>query len=189
MLAIQTVWFPPFLPSSFSSVLFPFPQILLKKKSYLFVCFGSCCSTQDLSLWRERSVTLWLTCQILAPRPGIKHLSSALQGGFLTTGPPGKSPNKYSWTTIMFSEVAQSCPTLCDPMDCSLPDSCVCGILQARVLEWVAISFCRGSSPDPGIEPGSPTFQADALTSEPPRKQFSLNEEYGEEMCICWTRR
>ena len=44
------------------------------------------------------------------------------------------------------SEVAQSCPTLCDPVDCSLPSSSVCGILQARVLEWVAISFSRGSS-------------------------------------------
>ena len=39
------------------------------------------------------------------------------------------------------SEGTQSCPTLCDPMDCSLPDSSVHGILQARVLEWVAISF------------------------------------------------
>ncbi|CAI9177574.1 unnamed protein product [Rangifer tarandus platyrhynchus] len=40
------------------------------------------------------------------------------------------------------SEVVQSCPTLSDPMDCSLPGSSVCGIFQARVLEWVAISFC-----------------------------------------------
>ena len=39
------------------------------------------------------------------------------------------------------SEVAQSCPTLCDPMDCSLPGSSVHGILQARTLEWVSISF------------------------------------------------
>ena len=43
----------------------------------------------------------------------------------------------------VLSEVAQSCPTLCDPMDCSLPDSSVQGILQARILEWVAISFSR----------------------------------------------
>ena len=39
------------------------------------------------------------------------------------------------------SEVAQSCPTLCDPMDCSLPCSSIHGIFQARVLEWVAIFF------------------------------------------------
>ena len=41
-------------------------------------------------------------------------------------------------------EVAQSCPTLCDPMDCSLPGSSIHGIFQARVLEWVAISFSKG---------------------------------------------
>ena len=44
------------------------------------------------------------------------------------------------------SEVAQSCLTLCNPMDCSLPGSSVHGIFQASVLEWVAISFSRGSS-------------------------------------------
>ena len=42
--------------------------------------------------------------------------------------------------------VTQSCPTLCDPMDCSPPGSSVHGILQARILEWVATSFSRGSS-------------------------------------------
>ena len=44
------------------------------------------------------------------------------------------------------SEVAQSCLTLWDPMDCSLPGSSVYGIFQARILEWVAISFSRRSS-------------------------------------------
>ena len=44
------------------------------------------------------------------------------------------------------SEVAQSPPTSSDPMDCSLPGSSIHGIFQARVLEWVAISFSRGSS-------------------------------------------
>ena len=39
------------------------------------------------------------------------------------------------------SEVAQSCPTLCDPMDCSLPGSSIYGIFQAKVLEWGAIAF------------------------------------------------
>ena len=41
------------------------------------------------------------------------------------------------------SDVAQSCPTLCDPMDCSLPGSSIHGILRARVLERAAISFSR----------------------------------------------
>ena len=47
---------------------------------------------------------------------------------------------------IVKSEISQLCPTLCDSMDCSLPRSSVQGIFQARVLEWVAISYSRGSS-------------------------------------------
>ena len=41
---------------------------------------------------------------------------------------------------------AQSCPTLCNPIDCNPPGPSVHGILQARIMEWVAISFSRGSS-------------------------------------------
>ena len=59
-----------------------------------------------------------------------------------------------------------SCLTLCDPMDCSLPGSSVHGILQARILEWVAIPISR-RTPNPGIEPGSPALQADSLPFEP----------------------
>ena len=47
---------------------------------------------------------------------------------------------------VKWSEVAQSCPTLCDPIDSSRPGSSVHGIFQARILEWVAIFFSRGSS-------------------------------------------
>ena len=49
--------------------------------------------------------------------------------------------------TLHRSGCAQPCPTLCDPMDCSPPGSSIRGILQARILEWVAILFSRGSSP------------------------------------------
>ena len=69
---------------------------------------------------------------------------------------PWDSPGKNSGVGCHFllqcikvksvSEVAQSCPTLSDPMDCSLPGSSVHGVFQARVLEWGAISFSRGSS-------------------------------------------
>ena len=61
--------------------------------------------------------------------------------------------------------VAQLCPTLCDPMDCSLPGSSVLGMFQARILERVAIPFSRDLS-DPGIEfisLMSPALQADSL--------------------------
>ena len=67
------------------------------------------------------------------------------------------------------SEVAQLCMTLCNPMDCSLPGSSVYGIFQARVLEWVAISFSE-DLPDPGIKPRPPALQADTLPCEPPGK-------------------
>jgi len=60
----------------------------------------------------------------------------------------------------------QSCPTLCYPMDRSPPGSFVHGILQARILEWVASPFSRGFS-DPAIEPRCPALQADSLPSEP----------------------
>ena len=63
--------------------------------------------------------------------------------------------------------VAKSCPTLCDPVDYSLPGSSVHGILQARILEWLAISS-PGDLPNPGIEPRSPAFRADCLPSKPP---------------------
>ena len=52
-----------------------------------------------------------------------------------------KEKHQYS----MWSEVTQSCPTLSDPMDCSPSGSPIYGISQARILEWVAISFSRGS--------------------------------------------
>ena len=51
-----------------------------------------------------------------------------------------------SWSEVKWMKIAQSCLTLCDPMDCSLPGSSVHRILQARILEWVAIPFFRGSS-------------------------------------------
>ena len=65
--------------------------------------------------------------------------------------------------------VALLCPTLCDPMDCSLPGSSVHGIFQARIMEWVGISYSR-DLPNPGIEPRSPALQADSLPAEPPGK-------------------
>ena len=49
-------------------------------------------------------------------------------------------------TKTLLCSITQSCSTLWDPIDCSLPDSSVHGISQARILEWVAISFSRGSS-------------------------------------------
>ena len=62
---------------------------------------------------------------------------------------------------LNWTEVAQSCPSLCDPTD--LPGFSVHGVFQERVLESVGISFSR-DLPNPGIEPRSPALQADAFT-------------------------
>ena len=61
-------------------------------------------------------------------------------------------------------KVTQLCPTLCDPMDYT-----VHRILQARILEWVAVPS-PADFPNPGIDPRSPTLQADSLPAEPPGK-------------------
>ena len=78
----------------------------------------------------------------------------------------------------------QSCPTLCDPVDGSPPGSSVPGILQARILEWVAVPF-PGDLPDPGIEPTSPMSPALAgrfFTTELPGKSNLLLLEKQ----FCW---
>ena len=69
--------------------------------------------------------------------------------------------------------VTQSCPTLCNPIDCSLPGSSVHGILQARILGWVASPLSRGSS-QPRDRTGSPALQVDSLPAEPPAKSSHL---------------
>ena len=66
--------------------------------------------------------------------------------------PSSSTLGLYLFMVILFmcacvcAKLLQSCLTLCDPTDCSLPGSSVHGILQATILEWVAISFSRGSS-------------------------------------------
>ena len=83
---------------------------------------------------------------------------------------------------ISESEVAQSCPTLCNHMDCSLPGSSIYGIFQARILEWIAISFSRGSSQPRDRTPYC--RQTDALPSELPGKPPGRSWESGRGMGI-----
>ena len=78
-------------------------------------------------------------------QPRNRTQVSCIVGGFFTSWATGK-PEIIGWIDIIFVVVAvaaslQSCPTLCDPIDGSPPGSPAPGILQARTLEWVAISF------------------------------------------------
>ena len=82
-------------------------------------------------------------------------------------GKKGMQGSKLIMLLLLLSRFSRV--RLCDPVDGSLPGSAIPGILQARTLEWVAISFCR-DLPNPGIEARSPALQADALPSEPPFK-------------------
>ena len=97
------------------------------------------------------------------------HVSPGPHLGKQKVGSPMYSKSLLNTLSEWVSEVAQSCPTLCDPVDCSPPGSSVHGILQARILEWVAISFSRGSS-HPRDRTHVSELQADALTSEPSGK-------------------
>ena len=78
-----------------------------------------------------------------------------------------------SWIDVFGTQLY---PTLCDPMNHSLPGSSVHGILQARILQWVAV-LSPGDHPDLGIKPGSPTLQADSLPSEPPGKPLWMDKK------------
>ena len=75
------------------------------------------------------------------PEAELEPASPALAGRFFTTEPPGKPQ-----AIVLSVLVAQSCLTLYNPMDCSLPGTSAYGILQARILECVSIPFTRGSS-------------------------------------------
>ena len=93
--------------------------------------------------------------RVSAAAAAKSHQSCPTPCNLIDGGPPGShpwdSPGKSTGVGCHFllqcmelkseSEVAQSCATLCDPMDCSLPGSSIHGISQARVLEWGATAF------------------------------------------------
>ena len=108
--------------------------------------------------WSKSSTHLSEAPQTTPSRlPGHPQLNAAFQ--------PPRPPHSHESDSE--SEVAQSCQTLYYPMDYDLPGSFIHGILQARLLEQIAIPFSRGSSP-PRDRTGSPALQADSLPSELP---------------------
>ena len=79
-----------------------------------------------------------------------------------------KGTQPHVWKKVKV-KVIHSSLTLCDPTDYSPPGSSVCGILQARTLEWVPVPVSR-VFPNPGIKLGSPALQGDSLLAELPGK-------------------
>ena len=100
----------------------------------------------------DRMLYMWMVClwgKPHASRIGTESVLQTLQG----------SPSARVLNHMRACSVAQLCPSLCDPMDCSPPGSSVHGIFQTRILEWVAISFSR-HPPSPRIKPVSPESPA-----------------------------
>ncbi|XDA83276.1 hypothetical protein R6Z07M_013125 [Ovis aries] len=119
---------------------------------YHFPPLVGCCLIAQLC------VTLWDPVDCSLPCSSVHGISQArilaisfsrgfpaLEGGFFTTEPPGNCSQYFTVTLSVAAAAAtkslQSCPILCDPIDSSPPGSTTPGILQARALEWVAISF------------------------------------------------
>ena len=161
-------------PSIFPSIaVFSNESVLrIKWPKYWSFSFSICSSNEYSGLISFRID--WL--DLLAVQGTLQHHSSKasilwhsafflvqLKHPYMITG-------KTTALTAAAAKSLQSCPTLCDPIDGSPPGSSVPGILQARTLEWVAISFPRGIFQTQGSNPGLPFLKADALTSEPPGK-------------------
>ena len=117
------------------------------------------------------------------PNPGIELRSPTLQADSLPSEPPGKSCNENALLQRVFvftsarhlralpvwDHLFKVCYFLDNSMDCGLPGSCVLGILQARVLEWVSMPSSRGSS-QPRDRTQISLIEGRFFTSEPPGK-------------------
>ena len=99
--------------------------------------------SHGLCLWNFPGKNTGVACHFL------------LQGNF-----PTQRLNPCFLCGCVGAKSPQSCPTLCNPMDCSPPVSFARGFLQARILEWIVMSSSGGIFPDPGIKPMSPAAPA-----------------------------
>ena len=154
-------------------VAFPFSRGSSQPRNWTQV---SCIAGRFFTSWAIREAQKWKRRQIWYPmlncpssviewnRPRIfdlvKILPSSPDLDFMSSVLLDKVPSEVL--------VAQPSLALWDPMDCSPRGSSVHGILQARILEWVAMPSSRGSS-----QPRSPTLRADSLPSEPPGKPWT----------------
>ena len=124
--------------------------------------------------WAHAPTAWALQQEMLVRRDGEEPRSAQLEKAYMQQPRPSAAKS-----ILIFKKerkevlITQLCLTLCNRVDCSLPGSSVHGVLQTQILEWIAIPFSRGSS-WPGIEPSSPTLQANSLLSEPPESDHFL---------------
>ena len=125
-------------------------------------------------IWSPLTVFLCFCISLIKLILLLKFFTDKRQAGDVVGGEGKKHRVLFHFKatgTFVQMLVTQSCPTLCDPIDYRPPGSSVHGIRQARILEWVAISF-SGGLPKSGIKHCFLTLQADSLPTEPPGKPF-----------------
>ena len=126
-----------------------FSSVQLLSCVWLFATPWSATRQPSLSITNSRSSLKFMSIKSMMP---FSRLILCRPPLLLPPIPPSisvfssESALRMRWPESWSVSVTQSCPPLCDPMDCSPPGSSVHGILQARILEWVAIPFSRGSS-------------------------------------------
>ena len=121
-----------------------FLTVLEAGKSKVKVLADSVCGEGPIPSFQMAAFSL---CPHIAEREIKRDLGAPLMRALIPCmRAPPSSDHLSKAPPPSEGEVAQLCPTRCSPMDCSLPGSSIHGIFQARVLEWVAISFSTGSS-------------------------------------------
>ena len=118
------------------------------------------------SFWEGLSCR-WRTPYLLLGQAARRTLTGSVEEGATLRA---QVQNDYSACTrrAVRCSVTRSCLTLCNPKDCGLPGSSSYGIFQARILEWVAISFSKGSSQIVPASLASPALAGGFFTPEPP---------------------
>ena len=147
-------------------------MVLLLFFVYYLAAVSLSCGMSDLSLWHTGylvvagGLSCSVACEILVPRPGIKHMSHVLAGRFLTTGPPEMSPKRCLTSLVFLCTQSLSHVWLCDPMDYS----------PGKNTEVGAIFFSRGSSLAQRLNPHLLHWQVDPLPLCHLGKHWSLGK-------------
>ena len=142
----------PWLRNTLESYSYQNNMVLAQKQSYRLMEQDRRFRNKPLHLW---SINLWHTDSMEVSLSELRELVMDRKAWHAAIHGVAKSWKRLNdWSDLIWiydkmkvkTEVAQSCLTLCDPMNCSLPGFSVHGIFLATVLEWVAIAFSRGSS-------------------------------------------
>ena len=123
---------------------------------------GCCKATPQPELLRRGSGAWSLRSEGQRAQGGVRFRPAGLSCPHMVQGRRSSVGLPVCVCVCVCVSVSQWCRTLCGPIDCSLPGSCVHGVLQARILEWLLFAS-PGALPDPRVKSRSPVSQADSL--------------------------